>query len=101
MREDNIFIHLINKGFFDVTIDIPVLHCFCSIGKLPIYLGKSLKWSIYVGIVKDIFSKDFRIRRGWKNGSSGNWLRFKLRLIAVLMLIVMPFFVAFLIVYLC
>lgn len=99
MREDNIFIHLINKGFFDVTIDIPVLHCFCSIGKLPIYLGKSLKWSIYVGIVKDIFSKDFRIRRGWKNGSSGNWLRFKLRLIAVLMLIVMPFFVAFLIVY--
>ena len=59
MREDNIFIHLINKGFFDVTIDIPVLHCFCSIGKLPIYLGKSLKWSIYVGIVKDIFSKDF------------------------------------------
>ena len=58
-----------------------------------------MKWSIYVGIVKDIFSKDFRIRRGWKNGSSGNWLRFKLRLIAVLMLIVMPFFVAFLIVY--
>ena len=54
MREDNIFIHLINKGFFDVTIDIPVLVRFCSIGKLPIYLGKS-EMSIYVGIVKDIF----------------------------------------------
>jgi len=101
MREDNIFIHLINKGFFDVTIDVPFLHCICknSIGTLPIYLGKSLKWSIYVGIVKDIFSKDFRIRGGWKNGSAGNWLRFKLRIIAILMLIVMPFFVAFLIVY--
>ena len=41
MREDNIFIHLINKGFFDVTIDIPVLHCFCSIGKLLYTLKKS------------------------------------------------------------
>ena len=61
MREDNIFIHLINKGFFDVIIDVPFLHCICknSIGTLPIYLGKSLKWSIYVGIVKDIFQKIF------------------------------------------
>jgi len=101
MREDNIFIHLINKGFFDVIIDVPFLHCICknSIGTLPIYLGKSLKWSIYVGIVKDIFSKDFRVRTSWKNGNAGSWLRFKLRIIAVLMLLVMPFFVAFLIVY--
>jgi len=97
MREENVFVALVNQGLFDFEVGIGI--CCCKVASLPVYLGKSLEMSLTKVVIGDVFDTRFRVRQGWRDGSASGWLRRKIRLFALLNILVMPFLVLFLVCY--
>lgn len=88
MRNDNLFICLINQGFFD--IDIKINNTIYNI-----YLGNMLLWNIRNIILGDLFDNDFKLRTSWRNGNIKRSLKCKVRLYSIISFLIMPFFIIF------
>jgi autophagy-related protein 9 len=98
MREDNIFIALVNKGSFDMRLD-----CICY----DVYLGDILEFSLRYFVVSDVFTESslcsmcrcsktpMQMRQAWLDGSAAKTLSKNLRRWALLLTFTLPFIALF------
>lgn len=104
MRKENYMIGMLNKG----VLAFPILQWVpgsCTTGnvgtdgvQLRLVLPKTLEWTLNWCILQSMFDRNFRVRRDFV--SDPNTLRKRLMIVGFVLLLLSPFLVIFMLVYL-
>ncbi|KAK9120601.1 hypothetical protein Syun_018218 [Stephania yunnanensis] len=104
MRKENYLIGMVNKGLLAFPISPwlpgagPAIHSGMNGRKNHLILTKTLEWTLNWCILQSMFDRNFRIQRNFISNPA--LLKKRLMAVGLMMLILSPFFIIFMLVYL-